>query len=126
MFQGATKWAETINIQLSKLETSWLFNPPSVPSFGGLWESAVKSMKYHVYRMIGEQVFTSIELSTLLCHVEAILNSCPLVPLSDNISDLEPLTPDFLIQSASYIVSDPDYREEKIEIGHTPLLQAHL
>ena len=118
MFQGATKWAERINLQLSKLGIQWHFNPPGAPHFGGPWESAVKSMKYHVYWMIGEQVITFIELSTLLCRVEAILNSRPLLPLSDDISDLEPLThAHFLIQRASYLVPEPDYCEEKIPFG---------
>ena len=54
MFQGATEWTDSVQIKLSGLGTEWIFNPPGAPHFGGLWESAVKSMKFHLRRMIGE------------------------------------------------------------------------
>ena len=54
MFQGALDWSIEIQIKLTDLGTQWHFNPPGAPHFGGLWESAVKYMNYHVYCMIGE------------------------------------------------------------------------
>jgi hypothetical protein len=54
----------------------WLeIHPPHGPHFGGLWEGAVKSMKYHLRRTMGSHVATYEQLSTLLTEIEACLNS---------------------------------------------------
>jgi len=63
---------------------NWKFIPPYGPHFGGLWEAAVKSMKYHLRRTLGSQVATYKELCTLLAEIEACLNSRPLCALSDD------------------------------------------
>lgn len=72
---------------------TWHFIPPRAPHFGGLWESAVKSAKYHLKRVIGETRLTFEELYTVLAQVEACMNSRPLSPLSNDPNDLTPLTP---------------------------------
>ncbi|KOC59254.1 hypothetical protein WH47_12564 [Habropoda laboriosa] len=71
--------------------------PPHSPHFGGLWESAVKSVKHHIKRVIGDQRLTYEELYTFLTQVESCLNSRPLSPLSDDPNDLNPLTPGHFI-----------------------------
>ena len=78
---------------LTDEEINCHFNSPSAPHMGGLWEAAVKSAKVHLRRVIGIQVLTYPELNTVLCHVEAILNSRPLKPLSADISDISLRTP---------------------------------
>lgn len=86
---------------LSQSETSWKFIPPRSPHWGGIWEASVKSAKYHMKRLIGTSNFTFEEFSTIMCQIEAILNSRPLSPLSSDASDLNCLTPGhFLIGSA--------------------------
>ena len=118
MFQGAIEWSNTVQIKLSGLGTEWIFNPPGAPHFGGLWESAVKSIKYHLRRMIGEQTLTFIEYSTLLCRIESILNSRPLLPLSDDITDIEQLTPSLLVsQRSSYFIPEPNLREKNVSVN---------
>jgi len=57
---------------------SWHFIPPAAPHFGGLWDAGVRSVKYHLRRVIGAHTLTYEEFSTLLCSVEACLNSRPL------------------------------------------------
>ncbi|XP_050297248.1 uncharacterized protein LOC126736761 [Anthonomus grandis grandis] len=85
---------------LSQNETHWKFIPPKVPHWGGLWEAAVKSTKYHLYRLVGNMQLTYEEFSTILTQIEAILNSRPLCPLSNDPSDFQYLTPShFLIGS---------------------------
>lgn len=71
----------------------WHFNAPSWPTAGGLWEAAVKSMKHHLKRVLGEQRLTFEEFSTLLSQVEACLNSRPLIAVTNEVEDLECITP---------------------------------
>ncbi|XP_071578899.1 uncharacterized protein [Temnothorax nylanderi] len=78
----------------------WHFNPPAAPHFGGLWEAAVKSTKFHLRRVIGETRLTFEEMSTFLAQVEACLNSRPLQALSDDPDDTSALTPGHFLTGA--------------------------
>lgn len=93
---------------------TWHFNPPSAPHFGGIWEAGVKSVKFHLRRVIGKSVFTFEEYSTLLSQVEACLNSRPLCPISNSIEDLEVLTPGhFLIGQPLNALPEPNLLNER-------------
>jgi len=74
---------------------------PHAPHFGGLWEAAVKSMKYHLKRTLGSQVATYEELCTLLVEIEACLNSRPLCTLSD-----DPFTQTYL-SPGHFLIGEP-------------------
>ncbi|XP_024885572.1 uncharacterized protein LOC112463395 [Temnothorax curvispinosus] len=90
-------------------QIQWAFNPPSAPHFGGLWEAGVKSMKTHLKRVVGTQILTVEEFSTLITQVEAILNSRPLCPTSSDPSDLGVLSPGhFLTLEPLVAVPHPD------------------
>ncbi|XP_029176117.1 uncharacterized protein LOC114944399 [Nylanderia fulva] len=90
------------------LKIELIFNPPSAPHFGGLWEAAVKAVKHHLRRTIGEAKLTFEELSTLLVEVEACLNSRPLGALSDDPDDLDALTPEhFLVGGPLLSIPEP-------------------
>ncbi|XP_076248135.1 uncharacterized protein LOC143187841 [Calliopsis andreniformis] len=71
----------------------WRFNPPSAPHFGGMQEAGVKSVKHHLKRTLGEFTPTGEEMQTLLCKIEASLNSRPIAPLTDDPDDYASLTP---------------------------------
>lgn len=103
---------ETINkdiaASLSKDGTTWHFIPPSSPHFGGIWESNVKSVKFHLKRVVGTSMLTFEEMYTVLTQIEAILNSRPLCSISD--LDLNPLTPShFIIGEPLTSVPEPNY-----------------
>lgn len=96
--------------ECAKEGITWHFNPPSAPHFGGLWEAAVRSAKGHLLKVLGELVVPFEDLCTLLVQVESCMNSRPLTPMSDDPSDLEPLTPGhFLIGAPLEQLPDHDY-----------------
>ncbi|XP_060665367.1 uncharacterized protein LOC132797634 [Drosophila nasuta] len=92
---------------------AWHFNPPGAPHMGGLWEAGVKSFKTHFYKTVSSVKHTFEELSTLLSKIEACLNSRPLSPMSEDVSDLAALTPGhFLIGGPLLSMAEPESRED--------------
>ena len=78
----------------------WLFIPPRSPNFGGLWEAAVKSMKHHLRRVMGDSILTYEEMTTILCQIEQVLNNRPLMALTNNPDDIFALTPSVLVNGS--------------------------
>lgn len=95
--------------------TQWHFIPAYSPNFGGLWEAGVKSTKYHLKRILTSNL-TFEEMSTVLCEIEACLNSRPLCPQDDlDNANIEPLTPGhFLIGEAPIVIPSPDLQNLKV------------
>ncbi|CAK9813845.1 hypothetical protein ANTPLA_LOCUS8006 [Anthophora plagiata] len=97
---------------LSNRLIQWHFIPPQAPHFGGLWEAAVKSLKYHLTRVVGAELFTFENFNTLVIEVESILNSRPLTPISSDPNDLLVLTPGhFLIGDSLMSLRERDFRD---------------
>lgn len=67
--------------EIEDMGVIWHPNAPSWLSAGGLWESAVKSLKHHLKRVVGEQKLTYEEFSIPLC------------PLTEDTESLDCLTP---------------------------------
>ncbi|XP_076298577.1 uncharacterized protein LOC143217822 [Lasioglossum baleicum] len=112
LFQASSKEAAALANILAEHYTNdgtrWKFNPPSSPHFGGKWDAAVKSVKFHLKRVIEDTGLTYEEFSTLHSQIEAILNSRPLCPLSDDPTDPSALTPGhFLIGTVLTTTPEP-------------------
>uniref|UniRef100_A0A0K8VHT8 Integrase catalytic domain-containing protein n=1 Tax=Bactrocera latifrons TaxID=174628 RepID=A0A0K8VHT8_BACLA len=90
-FKMAIKNNSAVAPILEADKIQWHFGPPAAPHFGGIWEAGVKSVKYHLKRVIGETKLTFEEMITLLSQIEAVLNSRPLCAI-DSESDIDVLT----------------------------------
>ncbi|XP_055685665.1 uncharacterized protein LOC129791530 [Lutzomyia longipalpis] len=95
----AEQHQQAIQMVAGELGIEWNFLPPRSPHHGGLHEAAVKSFKHHFVRVVGDRALTFEGLATILCQIEAVLNSRPLVPTSDNPDDLHWISPSSLSDS---------------------------
>ncbi|GFY29282.1 integrase catalytic domain-containing protein [Trichonephila clavipes] len=109
---------EAISYYLSKSSIDWHFIPPSSPHFEGIWESGIRSVKFHLKRVFGETILTFEELTTLLTQIEGLLNSRPLSYVNDSdiecISTLTPshfLTGDVLLSVPEELPSTSNHRD---------------
>lgn len=116
MFRNASKTTHPEIASLFQNDgTTFHFIPPASPHFGGLWEAGVKSIKYHLRRLIGNSILTFEEMTTILAQIEATLNSRPLCPLSNEPDDILALTPGhFLIGDAPISIPEPCILDTKI------------
>ena len=89
----ATLDHEDIGTYASDNEIQWKFNPPGAPHMGGIWERLVRSVKEVLTSIMKDQVLTDQQLATVFTEVENILNSRPLTHSSEDVDDLEALTP---------------------------------
>ena len=96
-------------------QINFKFIPPSSPYFGGLWEAAVKSAKYHLRRVTDGHNLTIEEVTTLLAEIEAMLNARPICILSsDDIDYLTPFLAHFLIGRTTTQLPTKDLTDIKL------------
>ena len=86
-----------IEAKAACIEIRWSFNTPLASHHGGVWESLIKQVRRILCGLMKEpgRTLTEEELQTLLCEVESILNSRPLVPEQSDNGDA--LTPNHLL-----------------------------
>ena len=94
---------------------TWKFNPPSSPWMGGSWESIVKHTKQSLKSVHKDHPVYEESLKTFLIDVEFALSSRPLLPLSDDINDLDALTPNHFLIGTQPLYFNPNIKCEKID-----------
>lgn len=97
---------------LTENQIKWKNNPPESPHFGGIWEANVKSVKSHLYKVVGNQILTFEEFSTVLAEVESVLNSRPIISTNDDPDNPTILTPShFLMPKPIRVFPSEDVSE---------------
>ena len=93
---------EKIKTFAANRRVKWQFNPPNAPHMGGAWERLVRSVKKALKAILKGRLVDDFSLATIFTEAESIMNSRPLTATSDDINDLEALTPNhFLLGHAS-------------------------
>lgn len=85
----------------------WSFSPPGGSHYGGVWERVIRMIKKILSSILHQQTLDDEGFHTVLCEIEAILNDRPITKLSDDPNDLEPLTPNHLLQMKGKPVLPP-------------------
>lgn len=91
----------------------WKFIPAYSPHHGGLWEAGIKQAKIHILKVLKNIHPTFEELATIFSQVEAILNSRPITPLSNDPNDFGALTPGHFLIGRS-LLSIPQHDHSKL------------
>ncbi|XP_059612589.1 uncharacterized protein LOC132259062 [Phlebotomus argentipes] len=83
---------EDVTQRMAQLNVEWVFNPPYAPHMGGCWERLIASVK-HALKMSTELSAhppSDEVLATLLAEAANMVNSRPLLELSDSGESLTP------------------------------------
>ncbi|XP_064632806.1 uncharacterized protein LOC135491088 [Lineus longissimus] len=96
--ESVAEWNhEKIQKELQQKGVKWEFHPPTAAHMSGVWERLVQSTKRHLRVLAEDRLLTEFQIRTLFAEVEAILNNRPLCAVSEDINDLEALTPNHLL-----------------------------
>ncbi|XP_068140048.1 uncharacterized protein [Drosophila tropicalis] len=97
---------DVVSKALADQGIKWNFIPPYSPHWGGKWESAVRSVKLHLRRVIGNNVLTFEQMHTLLSQIESVVNSRPLCTASD--TEIAYLSPAHFLIGRTYTAVPED------------------
>ncbi|XP_045498045.1 uncharacterized protein LOC123696083 isoform X2 [Colias croceus] len=115
------EYRSNLEHEFAESRINWKFICPNSPHFGGAWESMVKVIKTHLFRVIGQQILSYEELCTVLTQIECLLNSRPLTVLSSDPAEPSALTPSHFLNTAP-LLSLP---APQVKSDHVSLLDRH-
>lgn len=101
-----------INNALIQKGIRWIFNLPSGSHHGGAWERLIRSVRKALDSILRTQNLDEKGLHTMLCEVEAIINSRPITKASTDPNDFEALTPSHLLLLKSPLPSRVFQKED--------------
>lgn len=78
---------------LKQRQYYWKFKPPRAPWHGGFYERMVGTVKRGLRKALHRKKISLQELQTVVTEIEARANNRPLIYLSDDITQREPLSP---------------------------------
>lgn len=111
-FRGAERFLNDIKDEpevMSYMQDNnilWKFNTPRSPWSGGFFERLIGCVKSSLHKALYKKRVSFVELHTLLCEIECVVNSRPLTYMSDDIKE-EYLTPSHLIYGRTITLFPP-------------------
>ncbi|VDP84881.1 unnamed protein product, partial [Schistosoma mattheei] len=81
-----------IHSDLLRKGIDWHFNPPAASHWGGVWERMIRSVRRVLGALIKEQSLTDECLEIFMIAAERLINNQPLVPVTDDLNDLDAIT----------------------------------
>jgi len=97
-------------------EIQWKFQPHSATHLEGAWEGLEKYKKKTLKAILEHRTVFKVVLRTALVEAEGILNSRPIIQVSNDAEDTEALTPNrFLLLRANQNYKDAEVSNEDIK-----------
>ena len=91
------------------------------PWYGGFWESLVGLTKSALKKIFGRRHISLTLLETVIAEIEAVINDHPLIFVSSELGDVEPLTPAPLLHGRriTYLLHEMVDTDEIIDPSYT-------
>ena len=105
-----------IQKEMAKDKIQWIFNPPSAPHFGGVYESLIKSMKRAMTRILTNADVNDEELMTVLIEIEHLINERPIGICDEDSKSFSALTPNHFLLGITE--SNPEFTSNKDKVRH--------
>lgn len=86
-----------IEDELRDRDCEWVFHPPGASHMSGVWERLIRGVKRSMKAILGERLVDEEVLRTVLSEAQGIANSRPLCPNSDDVRDMDAITPNHLL-----------------------------
>ena len=106
---------------LAAKQIKWDFGPPASAWMNGAMEAIVKITKKAVKTVVRDSLFAEEMLATYLTEIESLINGRRLMPISDDVNDMDALTPNHVLLGRISVSIFPSLHKGKIEHEHSKL-----